>query len=484
MGNIYVGEFKQVDECLEKIRNLSNYDPIMDVVKDRFLVEITHHLTSLKADKQNSPNELIRLSLQNTQQNGCYNDSLKDAYQNLGKEHAVTCFLCDMADRLLDFDGIMMLAELLFGKLGLRQQNTETFNVKGEQLQPASVSSIELELKELVRWFNKQMRIEKMHPIARTVIFHHKFTVIRPFADWNGRIARLLLNVALMNQGYLPILISSDDRLLYYECLNKADNGNLYPLASFIASKELSTINDFMNSPEYLSIQGKFDLEQQVERIGGREKCFVLTEDSATDNLIGYILQASGFNMDETNIISYSGCSKIGSANLFSIFVKEKMPEVKVIVHRDRDYLTDEEIEIQRDSFRRIDTHLFVTKGTDIESHFLNAKHLTYCCPKLGEAQSKRLISRAIGEVYPQSVDYLRKKEFGGMRSEKYTHLNKAIEDLVKNDPMRFTHGKTTLRVLEAMIRSTLQEKIKIECSSPYLMVPELKEIADQIWKK
>lgn len=482
MGNIYVPEFKQIDDCMDKIKNLSSYDPIMGIVKEHFLIEITHHLTSLKADRQNSPNDVIRTSLQVSPKIEKYDASLKAAYQNLGKEHAVTQFIFDMADRPLSFDGIRMLSELLFGTMELRQQEDESFNVKGEQLQAASISSIELELKELVRWYDKQLHLDRMHPIARIVVFHHKFTAIRPFSDWNGRIARLLLNVALMNQGYLPVLIGSEERLSYYECLNKADNGNLYPLVTFIANKEISTINDFMNSPEYLSIQGKFDLERQMERIGGKEKCFVLTEDSATDNLIGCILQASGFNIDETNIISYEGCSKIGSANLFSIFVKEKMPDVKIIVHRDRDYLTDEEIEMQRNSFRRIDVHLFITKGTDIESHFLNVKHLAYCCPKLGEPQLKRLLDRAVSEVYPQSVDYLRKKEFGGVRSSKYTHLNNAIEDLVKNNRMRFTHGKTTLRVLEAMMRSALHGRVNVERTSPFLMEPELREIAKSIW--
>jgi hypothetical protein len=67
--------------------------------------------------------------------------------------------------------------------------------------------------------------------------------------------------------------------------------------------------------------------------------------------------------MAETSLISYEGCSKIASANLFSVFVKQKMPGVKILVHRDRDYLTDAEVEEQRETFSRIDTHLFCDTG-------------------------------------------------------------------------------------------------------------------------
>ena len=46
-----------------------------------------------------------------------------------------------------------------------------------------------------------------------------------------------------------------------------------------------------------------------------------------------------------------------------------------ILVHRDRDYLTDSEIEYQHETFHRIDVRFFYTEGTDVESYFLNAEH-------------------------------------------------------------------------------------------------------------
>jgi hypothetical protein len=160
------------------------------------------------------------------------------------------------------------------------------------------------------------------------------------------------------------------------------------------------------------------------------------------------------------------------------------MPFVKILVHRDRDYLTDDEIEMQQESFRRIDTQLFVTHGTDVESHFLNAQHIHYCMPSISVEAAERLVEQSIEEVFLQSVDYLRKKEFGGNKTEKSTHLNKALEDLVRNNPVRFTHGKTTLKILEYKLNDNRMRKVNIEKPSAFLKIDELQKFANTIWLK
>jgi hypothetical protein len=179
-------------------------------------------------------------------------------------------------------------------------------------------------MEKLVDWYSITGKENKIHPIARAAYLHYKFTVIHPFDDWNGRIARLMLNVGLMKSGYFPILIETDERQSYYETLEKADEGDISQLIRFIAQKELETMGNFINSPEYISIQAKFNLEKQLQGVGGNEKCIVLTEDSATNNILSIILESSDFNLAETNIISYEGCSKISSANLFSILLRKK----------------------------------------------------------------------------------------------------------------------------------------------------------------
>jgi Fic family protein len=49
---------------------------------------------------------------------------------------------------------------------------------------------------------------------------HIGFTSIHPFFDENGRVARLLANIPMLKNGYLPLIISTDNRDEYIELLS------------------------------------------------------------------------------------------------------------------------------------------------------------------------------------------------------------------------------------------------------------------------
>lgn len=467
-------EIKAIDEKIAIIHKLSQYDPLFLMIREKFQAEVTHHLTSLKLKKEKTISEVLKEEDPDI-------ETMRQAYLSYGKELAVTQFIFDILPQKLSIKNILLLAEILVGETSFRQKEIFITNVSGNRQSTPQPSSIAPEMQKLVGWYNEAIK-SKEHPVAVASVLHHKLTVIQPFGDWNGRIARLLLNISLMQLGYLPVLIAADERLSYYEKLEKADNGSIEPLITFIAQLELKALDSFMLSPGYLSIKAKYEMQKQIETLGDTEKCIVLTEDSATGNLMGILLESSGFKMQETNIISYEGCSKISSANLFSIFVKEKMPNVKILVHRDRDYLTDAEIDAQRETFSRIGVYFFVTKGTDMESYFLNYQHISFCHPEISETVSARLVNEAMEEVFPKSVDYLRKKEFGGSKPESFSHLNQAIEVIVRNSLRRFTHGKTALRILENKIQDVVRRKSQLEQPSHFLSVKQLRKISDSIW--
>ncbi|MCQ3936826.1 MAG: hypothetical protein DPW18_07230 [Chloroflexi bacterium] len=57
---------------------------------------------------------------------------------------------------------------------------------------------------------------------------------IHPFVDGNGRTARLVMNLLLMQHGYPPAIILRTDRQAYYRVLSLADNGREKPLVNFV----------------------------------------------------------------------------------------------------------------------------------------------------------------------------------------------------------------------------------------------------------
>ena len=63
------------------------------------------------------------------------------------------------------------------------------------------------------------------HPVTVAALAHYKLVSIHPFVDENGRTARLLMNLILIQNGYPPAIITQKDRLKYLNSLEKAQLG-------------------------------------------------------------------------------------------------------------------------------------------------------------------------------------------------------------------------------------------------------------------
>jgi len=75
---------------------------------------------------------------------------------------------------------------------------------------------------------------QALHPIERAALAHHRLAAIHPFADGNGRTARLVMNVLLLRAGYPPTIIQRVNRQQYYRVLAQADGAQPAPLVNFV----------------------------------------------------------------------------------------------------------------------------------------------------------------------------------------------------------------------------------------------------------
>jgi Fic family protein len=62
----------------------------------------------------------------------------------------------------------------------------------------------------------------KFHAVEAAATIHKDFVFIHPFIDGNGRIARLLMNLCLLQKGYQVTIIPPILRAQYIACLEKA----------------------------------------------------------------------------------------------------------------------------------------------------------------------------------------------------------------------------------------------------------------------
>lgn len=108
----------------------------------------------------------------------------------------------------------------------------ENVLISGATHTPPNYFLVHEQMSDLLRWYHEEG--QKLHPIERAALLHIVFVKIHPFVDGNGRSARLLLNLELMKNGYPPVVIRKEDRLSYYNALDKAyvtgDNGDFIKL--------------------------------------------------------------------------------------------------------------------------------------------------------------------------------------------------------------------------------------------------------------
>jgi Fic family protein len=71
-------------------------------------------------------------------------------------------------------------------------------------------------------------------PVERAANLHHGIARIHPFADGNGRAARLATNFILLAAGYPPVSIPTELRHDYYNSLEAADSGDFQTWLDFL----------------------------------------------------------------------------------------------------------------------------------------------------------------------------------------------------------------------------------------------------------
>lgn len=120
---------------------------------------------------------------------------------------------------------------------------TDPVLITGSKYPVCKVKEIETEMKALFQWVASERK--NYHPVEFAALFHKRFVFIHPFIDGNGRISRLLMNTALLQDGYMFALIPPILRQEYIMLLEQA-HANDQPFIDFIAERVLESEKEIM----------------------------------------------------------------------------------------------------------------------------------------------------------------------------------------------------------------------------------------------
>lgn len=171
---------------------------------------------------------------------------LRDIFEAIGHAKAYDYMFKLVGHREINEENILHLHKLFYKNIdeGIagKYRDIPVF-ISGSEHPVAKEENIQNEMHVLCEWAETERR--KYHPVEFAAILHKKFVFIHPFRDGNGRVARLLMNTALIQDGYLPVLIPPilrNDYILFLERAHTNDK----PFINFIVERELESQKEFL----------------------------------------------------------------------------------------------------------------------------------------------------------------------------------------------------------------------------------------------
>ena len=176
---------------------------------------------------------------------------IRDCYEATGHARAYDYMLEIARGGPLQFHetDILHLHGLFYGSIDPdhagRYRSGQVF-ISGTEYIPPPAEEVPIQMSSLVDDLNS--RKDTMHPVLLAAYAHRRLADIHPFQDGNGRTARLLMNLILVNKGYCLVSIPPILRHSYITSLQQAQrrqNPSDVAFVNLICECELEAQRDY-----------------------------------------------------------------------------------------------------------------------------------------------------------------------------------------------------------------------------------------------
>jgi hypothetical protein len=230
---------------------------------------------------------------------------------------------------------------------------------------------------------------------------------------------------------------------------------------------------------------GALDIRERISQQS--TSTVVLTEDNDT-SLVMSVAESSGFNPSQTVVQSYYGVTSIHNLRPLIAMIRKVKSSAIMVVHRDRDFLTDTEVATWKADVIKLKAEPFVTERLDIESHFIAPDYLAPKNKGVSSKQFSDLITKCHAEARDETVaNYVNGRTHIARLDKNLGALNPgnlAVEaqKSVSTHPHRFV-GKSTLKDLGVKFKAEHNRSLQIGGASPLLKCEDLEQIAKKVKK-
>ena len=233
-----------------KLKELNSYRPlaktVLKKIREHFQLEMTYNSNAIEGNTLTLRETALVLQEGFTVKG----KTLKDHLEAKNQKEALE-FLYE----LIDFEKQNTFSEKLIREvhsLIVKESDAELAGkyrdgnvmITGADHNPPEAFQVKQEMNELIKWIDKNKTL--FHPVELAALVHHKLVFIHPFWDGNGRAARIIMNIFIMQAGYPLTVILKNDRKRYYRVLSEADKGNYKSFVEFVAQAALRSLNIYL----------------------------------------------------------------------------------------------------------------------------------------------------------------------------------------------------------------------------------------------
>ena len=184
--------------------------------------------------------------------------TIKEHFEALGHSEAYTYLNTLTKNKTITESNILELHRLFYYRIDAKKAGRyrkQQVYISGTDYLPPNYKEIPDLMKKFVMSINELK--ETLHPVTLAATLHERIATIHPFIDGNGRTARLVMNLYLLQNGYPIIIIPPILRNDYIVLIRLANVGNVEPFFNFISYVEYESSKDYLRLLKHFQGKGK-----------------------------------------------------------------------------------------------------------------------------------------------------------------------------------------------------------------------------------
>ena len=248
---MYQNKLQEIDELKTKIDSFRPLaEDIVKQIQEYYKIGLTYSSNALEGNTLDLAETKVVIE-DGLTING---KPMKDHLETLGHASAFNELLELAKSKTITEENIKNLHKIFYVRID--SDNAGNYRQKPVIVTGADVDfPLPKELNDKMQEFISKLSQLKqdLHAVEYAAMAHALFVNIHPFIDGNGRVARLIMNLALLQAGYNITIIPPVVRADYIRALQDSNHNNYQPFINFISEMVLEAQKEYLRIIERLN---------------------------------------------------------------------------------------------------------------------------------------------------------------------------------------------------------------------------------------